>query len=57
MKYKKHLQENIAKEYGPTPYLDYGHLDDIIRQGRVWIMYIGFINTDCLDIFDEWIND
>ena len=42
MKYKKHLQENIAKEYGPTPYLDYGHLDDIIRQGKVWIMYIRF---------------
>lgn len=55
MKYKKHLQENIAKEYGPTPYLDYGHLDDIIRQGKVWIMYIGF--TYWLDIFNEWIND
>lgn len=33
MKYKQHLRDNIAKEYGPTPYLDYGPLDDIIRDG------------------------
>ena len=32
MKYKQHLRENIAAEYGPEPYLAYGDLDDIIRQ-------------------------
>ena len=32
MKYKQHLTENIAPEYGPEPYLAYGELDDIIRQ-------------------------
>lgn len=32
MKYKQHLTENIAPEYGPDPYLAYGELDDIIRQ-------------------------
>ena len=32
MKYKQHLADNIAPEYGPEPYLAYGELDDIIRQ-------------------------
>jgi hypothetical protein len=32
MKYKQHLTENIAPDYGPEPYLAYGDLDDIIRQ-------------------------
>jgi len=31
MKYKQHLTENIAPEYGPEPYLDYAALDGIIR--------------------------
>mmetsp|Transcript_24083 Transcript_24083/g.27873 ORF Transcript_24083/g.27873 Transcript_24083/m.27873 type:complete len:739 (+) Transcript_24083:181-2397(+) len=31
MKYGQYLTENIAPEYGPTPYLDYRHLDGIIR--------------------------
>jgi len=31
MKYKEHLHSNIAAEFGPQPYLDYGKLDDIIR--------------------------
>jgi len=31
MKYKEHLHANIAAEFGPEPYLDYGKLDDIIR--------------------------
>lgn len=31
MKYGQHLRENIAPEYGPEPYLNYAHLDGIIR--------------------------
>ncbi len=31
MKYGQHLQDNIAPEYGPSPYLNYRHLDGIIR--------------------------
>jgi SPX domain protein involved in polyphosphate accumulation/uncharacterized membrane protein YidH (DUF202 family) len=31
MKFGEHLKESIAPEYGPDPYLDYGKLDDIIR--------------------------
>jgi len=31
MKYGQHLKENIAAEYGPQPYLNYQHLDGIIR--------------------------
>jgi hypothetical protein len=31
MKYKEHLQANIAPEYGPEPYVNYGKLDGIIR--------------------------
>ena len=31
MKYKEHLHANMAPEYGPEPYLNYGKLDDIIR--------------------------
>uniref|UniRef100_A0A7S2LN41 SPX domain-containing protein n=1 Tax=Leptocylindrus danicus TaxID=163516 RepID=A0A7S2LN41_9STRA len=32
MKYKQHLLDSIAPEYGAAPYLEYGKLDDIIRQ-------------------------
>jgi SPX domain protein involved in polyphosphate accumulation len=32
MKFGQHLRENIAPEYGPGPYLDYDHLDSIIRE-------------------------
>ena len=31
MKYGQHLRENIAPEYGPEPYMNYAHLDGIIR--------------------------
>lgn len=31
MKYGQHLTDNIAPEYGPEPYLNYRHLDGIIR--------------------------
>lgn len=31
MKYGHYLRENIAPEYGPDPYLNYSHLDGIIR--------------------------
>ena len=31
MKFGQHLQENIAPEYGPAAYLNYTHLDGIIR--------------------------
>lgn len=31
MKYGQHLKHNIAAEYGPQPYLNYQHLDGIIR--------------------------
>jgi hypothetical protein len=30
MKYGEHLQENIAPEYGPEPYLQYEKADQII---------------------------
>jgi hypothetical protein len=32
MKYREHLEANIAPEYGPVPYLAYGDLCVIIRQ-------------------------
>lgn len=32
MKFGQHLKENVAPEYGPEPYLDYGRLDQIIRE-------------------------
>lgn len=31
MKFGQHLLQNIAPEYGPDPYLNYAHLDGIIR--------------------------
>lgn len=31
MKFGQHLKENIAPDYGPDPYLNYQHLDGIIR--------------------------
>ena len=32
MKYGEHLLNNIAPEYGPTVYLNYTRLDEIISQ-------------------------
>ena len=31
MKFGEHLLENIAPEYGADPYINYSHLDSIIR--------------------------